>query len=146
MSKRKRDNQEPITSASDWTLTHDSAEALMRRLMTQFKIDPARRLFRSVRLIFPLWNLIFQQFSLEYGVGASFSKVTYAEVADRVGLQDASALKDIQTFELHRSRIPTDLFKSIVMDMDVMLMQYGPLPEHQTEEAKSRFFSPVRLP
>lgn len=78
-------------------------------------------------------------------MGASFSKVTYAEIADRVGLRDELALKDIQTFVLRRSRIPTDLFKSIVMDMDVMLMQYGPLPDHQTEEARSRFFSPVRL-
>ena len=54
----------------------------------------------------------------------SFSKVTYA---DRVGLRE-----ETQTFELHRSRISTELFKSIVMDMDVTLMQYGPLPDHQT--------------
>jgi len=27
--------------------------------------------------------------------------------------------------------------------MDIMLMQYGPPPEHRTEEARSRFFSPV---
>ena len=53
--------------------------------------------------------------------------LTYAEMADRVGL------RDIQTFELHRSHISAELFKSIIMDMDVMLMQYGPLPEHTTE-------------
>jgi len=29
------------------------------------------------------------------------------------------------------------------MDIDVMLMQYGAPPEHQTEEARSRFFSLV---
>jgi hypothetical protein len=29
------------------------------------------------------------------------------------------------------------------MDLDVMLMQYGSPPEHLTEEARSRFFSPV---
>jgi hypothetical protein len=43
MAKRKRDNQELIASASDsppLILTHDSAEALIRRLLTQFKIDP----------------------------------------------------------------------------------------------------------
>ena len=79
-------------------------------------------------------------------MGASFSKVTYAEIADRVGLRDELTPKDIQTFGLHPSRIPTDLFKSIVMDMDAMLMQFGPLPDHLTEEARSRFFSPVRLP
>ena len=63
---------------------------------------------------------------------ASFS--TYAEMADRVGLrEELPALQDIQTFELHRSHISAELFKSIIMDMDIMLMQYGPLPEHKTE-------------
>jgi len=28
-------------------------------------------------------------------------------------------------------------------DMDVMMVQYGPPHVHKTEEAKSRFFSPV---
>ncbi|KAF8224600.1 hypothetical protein L208DRAFT_1310410, partial [Tricholoma matsutake] len=79
----------------------------------------------------------------EHGIGVSFSKVTYAAVAPLVGLDPLRSLKDIRTFEIHRSRIPTHLFKSIVTDMDVMLMQYGPPPEHLTEEARSRFFSPV---
>jgi len=52
-------------------------------------------------------------------------------------------MKDIATFELHRSRIPTTLFKSIVQDIDIMLVQYGPPIEHETEEARSRFLSPV---
>ncbi|KAF8233174.1 hypothetical protein L208DRAFT_1268124, partial [Tricholoma matsutake] len=81
----------------------------------------------------------------EHGVGVSFSKakVTYAETAPLVGLDPFKSLKDITTFEIRRSRIPTYLFKSIVTDMDMMLMQYGPPPEHLTEEARSRFFSPV---
>ncbi|EDR01183.1 uncharacterized protein LACBIDRAFT_333536 [Laccaria bicolor S238N-H82] len=79
----------------------------------------------------------------ERGTGASFSKVTYARVAPLVGLVPGKELSDIGTFEIHRSRIPTQLFKSIVTDMDVMLMQYGAPPEHKTEEATSRFFSPV---
>jgi hypothetical protein len=37
---------------------------------------------------------------------------------------------DIETFRLHRSRIPTALFKSIVQDIDIMLVQYGPPIEH----------------
>jgi hypothetical protein len=52
-------------------------------------------------------------------------------------------MNDIETFGLHRSRIPTGLFKSIVQDIDVMLVQYGPPVEHRTEEARSRFLSPV---
>jgi len=78
-------------------------------------------------------------------VGVSFSKVTYDDVAPHVGLQPWNELQDIETFRLHRSRIPTNVFKAIVTDLDVMLMQYGPLPEHETEEARSRFFSPVRV-
>jgi hypothetical protein len=60
-------------------------------------------------------------------------------------LQPSNQLQDIVTFEIHRSRIPTDLFESIVMDIDAMLMQYGALPEHLKEEARSRFFSSVRM-
>ena len=52
-------------------------------------------------------------------------------------------MNDVKTFHLHRSRIPTALFKSIIEDIDVMLVQYGPMIEHQTEEARSRFLSPV---
>ena len=51
----------------------------------------------------------------------------------------------MSTFEIHRSRIPTDLLKSIVMDLDVMLQQYGPPAEHQNAAARSIFFSPVKL-
>ncbi len=77
----------------------------------------------------------------EHGTGV---RVTYAQVAPLVGLVPHKQLRDIGTFEIHRSRIPTHLFRSIVIDMDIMLMQYGAPPEHYTEEARSRFFSPVR--
>jgi hypothetical protein len=53
-------------------------------------------------------------------------------------------MKDIATFDLYRSRIPTSLFRAIVQDMDVLLHQYGPPIEHETEEATSRFLAPVR--
>jgi hypothetical protein len=62
--------------------------------------------------------------------GLAFLRSLMQKITDHVGLQDKLALKDIQTFELHCSHIPTHLFKSVVMDMDVMLMQYGPLPAH----------------
>jgi hypothetical protein len=69
----------------------------------------------------------------------------YAQVAPHIGLQHWKGLKDIETFKLHHSRIPTNVFKSIVMDIDVMLMQYGLPPEHLMEEARLRFFSPVQI-
>jgi hypothetical protein len=73
----------------------------------------------------------------------SFSRVKFSDIARFVGLDRHAALRDIDTFELHRSRIPTALFKEMVKDMDLMLMQYGTPVEHQTEEASSRFIAPV---
>lgn len=64
-------------------------------------------------------------------------------MAPFVGLDPDQMMNDITTFDLYRSRIPTPLFKSIVQDMDVLLSQYGPPDEHETEEATSRFFAPV---
>ena len=78
-------------------------------------------------------------------LGVSFSKVTYKQVAPTVGLQEHANMKDAPTFEFNRSRIHTNLFQHIVSDIDMMLVQYGPPHDHATEEARSRFFSPVRL-
>ena len=69
----------------------------------------------------------------------------YFEVAPLVGLNPVMNLRDIGTFQIHQSRIPTDLFKSIVTDMDMMLMWYSPPGYHLTEEVKSGFFSPVQI-
>jgi hypothetical protein len=76
-------------------------------------------------------------------IDVSFSNVKYVSIASFVGLDAGLKMSDINTFELHRSRIPTALFKSIVQDIDIMLVQYGPPIEHETEEARSRFLSPV---
>ena len=73
----------------------------------------------------------------------SFSEVTYASIAPFVGLEPSRQMKDIKNFDLHRSRIPTALFKSIVQDINPMMIQYGPPDVHETEETRSRFLSPV---
>jgi hypothetical protein len=82
---------------------------------------------------------------LEDGLTVSLSRVKFRDVARFVGLDHTRLLRDIGTFELHRSRIPTALFRSIVQDIDMMLVQYGPPTDHETEEATSRFLSPVRM-
>jgi hypothetical protein len=64
-------------------------------------------------------------------------------MAPFVGLDPNRKMKDIATFDLYRSRIPTSLFKSVVQDMDILLPQYGPPDEHETEEATSRFLAPI---
>ena len=81
--------------------------------------------------------------SLEDQIRINFSNVRYEHIAPLVGLDPNFDMDDIGTFDLYRSRIPTALFKSIVQDIDVMLVQYGPPIEHSTEEARSRFLSPV---
>ena len=81
--------------------------------------------------------------SQEDRIHVSFSNVKYGDIAPFVGLAASRRMNDIDTFELHRSRIPTALFKSVVEDINLMMTQYGPPGEHQTEEARSRFLSPV---
>ncbi|KAF5383286.1 hypothetical protein D9615_004800 [Tricholomella constricta] len=108
--------------------TRDDAMVALRSLMKQYRVDPA----------------MLEDDDSEPSEEVRVSEITYADVAPLVGLVHWNNLKDIGVFEIHRSRIPTDFFKSIVMDIDDMLMQYGPPPEHFSEEARSRFFSPVR--
>ncbi|KAF8341291.1 uncharacterized protein EI90DRAFT_3033376 [Cantharellus anzutake] len=84
-----------------------------------------------------------QEIILEKGLDASFSDVKYNRIAPFVGLDPLEFLQDIETFELHRSRIPTVLLRSIIEDMDIMLKQYGPVFVHETEEATSRLLSPI---
>jgi hypothetical protein len=126
--KRQRHDLEDETDASpavqdQYPRSYDTAVAVVRRLMKKFSLDPS-----EITSSFP-------------------SDITYAQapVAPLVGLKPRYNLQVTQTFELHRSRIPTSLFKSIVEEMDVTLMQFGPLFEHEGEEARSRFMSPVGI-
>jgi len=59
---------------------------------------------------------------LEDELEVNFAEVRYNSIAEFVGLNPVRNLNDIGTFELRRARIPTRLFKSIVEDMDIMLM------------------------
>lgn len=98
--KRKLNEKESAADPSSESLTYDAAQALVRRLVTQFGIDPTD--------------------CADNDVGVSFSKVSYAQAAPLVGLDPSLGLQDIATFEIHCSRIPTELFKTIVADMDVI--------------------------
>ncbi len=73
----------------------------------------------------------------------SLEDVHYKDIAPFIGLEPYHNMKDIKTFCLCRSCIPTTLFKSIVQDIDVMLVQHGPVIKHDTEEVTSWFLSPV---
>jgi len=76
---------------------------------------------------------------------SAIENATYMKVAPRVGLDPDRLMEDIGTFEVHRSRLPTSLFETIVMDMDgIMETQRGPPLEKWTVRESSKLFSPVR--
>lgn len=44
---------------------------------------------------------------------------------------------------IFRSRIPTQIFRAVIRDVNSALTEYGPLASHDTEEARSRFIMSV---
>jgi hypothetical protein len=153
--RRRGDDNEVIKSSEDLRdlltsaiTTHGSAEIALLHLMSNydFSLDHLQKVLLGISILSSFSEAVsVSMSSLDVGLSVSFSQVTYAKIAKFVGLDPYRRLKDIQTFELHRSRIPTALFKSIVQDMDMMMVQYGPIPDHDHEEATSRFLSPVRI-
>jgi len=77
------------------------------------------------------------------GLNVSFSKVTYLQIAPRVALEPLLKWTDMQTFYIHRARIPTLLFREIVADLQILMYQFGDPQDHVNEEARSRFIAPV---
>jgi hypothetical protein len=131
MSKRKRGDKlsnddikaQLHQSISDRT----SAEMAVLHLMDEFDFD-LDELKASL---------------MEKGLNVSFFNVKYLDIAPFVGLDPLRNFGDAPLFDLRRSRIPTALFRDIVTDIDVLLIQYGTLQNHTTEEARSRFLSPI---
>ncbi|TDL16563.1 hypothetical protein BD410DRAFT_731203 [Rickenella mellea] len=79
----------------------------------------------------------------EKGLNVSFSKVKYKEIAHYVGLDHVKRFNDAVLFDLYRSRVPNVIFRSIVEDIDMLILQYGPLMDQANEEATSRTLSPI---
>ena len=74
---------------------------------------------------------------------ASFSKVKYEEVAPYVGLEVIRHGSDIREMKIFRSRLPIDLFRSIVEDVDLATLQYGRMSVQHNEESRSRYIASV---
>ena len=55
-------------------------------------------------------------------MNVSFSNVKFIDIAPFVNLDYIRNLGDAPLFDLRRSRIPTELFKDIVSDMDILLI------------------------
>ena len=128
--------------------SYESAEIALLHIMKAYSFDTYMLQqilngFVHYLLIFFL-TLIWVQITFsEDNISVSFSEVLYENIAPMVGLQSYYKMNDVKPFHLHRSRIPTALFKSIVQDIDVMQMQYGHPIAYDTEVARSQFLSPV---
>ncbi|TDL16564.1 hypothetical protein BD410DRAFT_901961 [Rickenella mellea] len=84
----------------------------------------------------------FHEIISERGLDVNFSRVRYTAVAPYVDLDPIASFHDASLFDLQRSRIPTPVFRTIVEDMDIMMLQYGPL-DHESEQATSRTLAPI---
>ncbi|KAI9465896.1 hypothetical protein BJY52DRAFT_1243348 [Lactarius psammicola] len=69
----------------------------------------------------------------EMGLNASFSNVKYMDIVPFIGLDPLRNFNDATLLDLRHT----------VVDMDVLLTQYGIPQCHPTEEAGSRFLTPI---
>jgi hypothetical protein len=77
----------------------------------------------------------------ENNLNVSSSKVKYADIAPKVGLNPGLAGKDIPTFEIFCARLPNSVFAGIYGDLQAFSWQYGTLSMHDNEEARAHFLS-----
>jgi len=151
--RKLEDEKLPIDSSEDLSRllssaisTYESAGKAVLWLMHEYRFDLSL-LRQSLRGSFFLSFLICVYAlisSVDESLKFSFSQIKFSDIAEYVGLEHEQKLKDLGTFDLYRSRIPTQLFRSIVEDMDLLTIQYGPLPDQRNEETRSRFLAPVR--
>ena len=82
--------------------------------------------------------------ALDNNLEVSFSRVKYDDIAPRVGLYHSRDGYDIPTFPMFRARLSDGVFMEICKDIELFTLQYRPLDEHDTEEARSRLISAVK--
>ena len=68
------------------------------------------------------------------------------DIAPRVGLDPVLQGKDIPSFKMFRARLPNAIFNQIVRDLQKFSLQYGPMGNHENEEARARYISGVGTP
>lgn len=83
--------------------------------------------------------------SLAKGLEGSFSNVKYNQIAPFVGLDPSEHLQDAPTLTMQRARIPDFFFRKIVMDIDGIMMQYGPPMNHKNAEVRYRTLAPASI-
>jgi hypothetical protein len=72
---------------------------------------------------------------------ASFSNVKYRDIAPYTWLDPDAEGRDICQLDTFRSRIPLDIARKILSDVNDAMLQYGRIASHDNEEARSRFIA-----
>ncbi|KAL1987668.1 hypothetical protein VTN96DRAFT_2909 [Rasamsonia emersonii] len=72
------------------------------------------------------------------GLEISFSKVKYVDIAPRVGLDPLKREQDIPLFDMFRARLPNEIFRKIIEDIDLFSKQYGTMDRHENGVARAR--------
>ncbi|KAG2076542.1 hypothetical protein BDR04DRAFT_1068035 [Suillus decipiens] len=135
--KRKRNKQGPQIHS------FEELEKVLLENITTYKSAEMALLFLMEKYSFNVHLLHQVIANLGQKLNISFSNVQFQDIAPLVGLDHLRLANEMKTFPLHRSRIPTQLFRSIIEDLDAMILQYGPPIDHETEKARSYFLSPI---
>ena len=80
---------------------------------------------------------------LEGILGKSASAVTWKDVAPFYGLDCTSGIEQIERIPLRRCRLPNDLFRAILHDLDLAGKVFGRWNDHRNEESRSRYIQQV---
>ncbi|KAL3455935.1 hypothetical protein BJX64DRAFT_294604 [Aspergillus heterothallicus] len=76
-------------------------------------------------------------------IDASFSMVTWEQIAPIFGLDPIASAMDMRKIVPKRSRISNEIFQLILDDLSLTELQYGALTTLPNEEAVSRYMSPL---
>ncbi|KAK6334050.1 hypothetical protein TWF696_002554 [Orbilia brochopaga] len=69
------------------------------------------------------------------------TSLSYSMMAQRVHLDPHAMVGDAPTFQVHRARIRSTDFRTIVQDFETLGNQYGPPADHLSEAGRSRYIS-----
>jgi hypothetical protein len=130
----------------------DTAEVMILELMDKYSFSFARLKellrgkpvtpfnMRLKTLLSHYWELT-TDWLPENNLDVSFSKVKYADIAPKIGLDPGREGDDIPKFDMFCARLPYSVFSQILVSIQDFEWQYGPLKKHDNEEARARFLS-----
>lgn len=78
------------------------------------------------------------------GKDVSFSKVTWTDMAPRLGLELHENEEHLSSFNMERAHLPKGVFHNVVRDVNKLSLQFGRVDDTPNEEARSRVIQGVR--